>query len=114
MTDPTKGNIFTSDVDIKLGDRERAILSAHIQSEGWDVTQALLEDVIRSFNRQLLNVDPADTERVKTYHLMSHVAGRIYVDLMTRLKNEVQLHQYNAARVGTPENPENPNAQDFR
>lgn len=114
MTDPAKANIFTSDVDIKLGDRERAILSAHIQSEGFDVMQSLLEDVVRSFNRQLLNTDPADKQLVDTRHLMAHTAGRIYVDLMTRLGNEVQLHAYNAARTGTPENPENPNAPDFR
>lgn len=114
MTDPAKANIFTVDVDIELGDRERSVLASYMNSEGFDVMQALLEDVVRSFNRQLINTDPAEKELTATRHLMAHVAGRLYVDLMTRLKEEVNLHAYSASRMGTPENPENPNAPDFR
>lgn len=114
MTDPTKGNIFTADVDIVLDDRARGTLAAYIQSEGWDVMQALLEDAVRSFNRLLLNTDPANKEESSTRHLMAHVAGRLYVDLMTRLKEETNLHMYNAQKLGTPGNPENPYQGDFK
>jgi hypothetical protein len=114
MLDPTKANIFSPDVDIKLGDRERAVLAAYVQQEGFDIIQTLLEDVVRSFNRKLLQVDPAEKERVMSGHLEAHTAGRIYVDFITRLREELNVHTYNAAGMGTKANPENPNAEDFR
>ena len=114
MLDPNKGNIFSADIDIKLGTRERSVLSAYVQQEGFDIIQTLLEDVVRSMNRQLLNVDPTDKEAVTTRHLVAYTAGRIYVDLITRIREELELHNYNAAQLGTPANPENPNSEDFK
>lgn len=114
MLDPKKANIFSADEDIKIGDRERAVLSAYVQHEGFDIIQTILEDAVRSLNRKLLNVDPKDKDAVATAHLEAHVAGRIYVDLMTRLKEELNVHAYNAQGLGKPSNPENPNTEDFR
>jgi len=114
MLDPQKANIFSTDVDVMLGTRERAILAAYASTEGWDIMQTLFEDVVRSFNRMLMNIDPKDKERVAIAHLEAHTAGRIYVDLITRLKEELNVHAYNASGIGTKANPENPNGEDFR
>jgi len=116
MLDPEKGNIFSADIDIELGARERTVLSAHIKQEGFDILQTVMEDVVRKLNRQLINVDPSDPNYEKIVanrHRVAHAAGRFYIDLMMRLKEEVNLSEYNAAKLGTPENPENPNPQDF-
>lgn len=113
MIDPTKGNIYSIDVDIKMGARERQVLSAFLQQEGFDILQTLMEDVVRSMNRQLVNVDPANNEEVIARHRVAYAAGRFYVDLMTRVKEEFNIQQYNAAAQGTLANPENPNSDEL-
>ena len=116
MLDPEKGNIYSADVEINLEGRERALLAAYLQQEGFDILQKIMEDVVRRMNRKLINTDPSYPEYEKTVvnqHRVAYAAGRFYIDLITRLKEEFNIQAYNAARLGTLENPENPNAPDF-
>lgn len=116
MLDPEKGNIFSVDLEVTLGARERNVLSSYVQQEGFDILQTVMEDVVRKMNSQLVNTDPSDPFYEKTVvnrHRVSYAAGRFYIDLMLRLKEECNIANYNAAKLGTPENPENPNAKDF-
>lgn len=116
MLDPEKGNIFSADIEVNLGARERSVLSAQVQQEGFDILQTLMEDVIRNLNSKLINTDPSDPfyeKIVKNRHRVAYAAGRFYIDLMARIKEECQIAQYNAAKLGTAENPENPSAPDF-
>ena len=116
MLDPKQANIYSADVNVVIGDRERAVLSAYIQQEGFDILQTLMEDIVRKQNRRILNVDPAHPDYDKIVGNLSRTAnavGGFYVDLMTRLGEEFNLHVYNARKLGTVENPENPNIEDF-
>lgn len=116
MLDPQKANIFSADIDLVLEDRERAVLASALQQEWFDILQKIMEDVVRHQNRLLVNVDPADPfyeTIVANRHRVAHAVGRFYIDLMTRLKDEFNIQAYNAAKLGTVENPENPNSEDF-
>lgn len=109
MLNPEKANIFSADIEINLDARERSVLSAFLQQEGFDVLQKIIEDTVRNLNSKLLNTNPAEPFYEKTVinrHRVAYAAGRLYIDLMARLKEEFNLQAYNAARLGTAENPE--------
>ena len=115
MTDPTKGNITTVDVDVRLSKSQRAILSAFLQQEGFDVLQQVMEDIVRNMNAKLLSVDPSCEKEVLTRHRVAYAAGKFYIDLILRLKEEFNIQVYNAAKLGTMENPENNmNVEEFQ
>lgn len=115
MLDPEKGNIFSLEPDTELGPRERNILASFAMQEGFDIFQTLMEDAVRSFNRSLINTNPVDEKEVLARHNMAHTVGRFYVDFMSRLKQELGVAYAASQKLGTPQNPENPNnVEDFR
>ncbi|PWT75550.1 MAG: hypothetical protein C5B59_08710 [Bacteroidetes bacterium] len=117
MTDPTKGNIYSADIDIILDDRERSILAGLLQQESFDILQKIMEDVVRKQNRILINTDPSDPfhrEVAAQRQLVAYAVGRFYIDLVTRLKSEFEIEKYRQDGTGTMSNPENPNSEDFK
>jgi hypothetical protein len=93
------------DVDIVLTETERSLLAAYVKTEAFDVLQRLFEDIVKSYNVRLTNTDPVQTAEVLINHTLAHVAGGLYVGLMARLREELQVENYNnRARNAEPEN----------
>ena len=106
MLDPTQGNLYSVDVDFKLDDRQRATMCAAVQQEAFDVMQHVMEAEVRKFNIALVNTDVTDSKAVLANHAIAKAAAQFYIGFISRLREELQLQQYNAARLGTIDNPE--------
>jgi hypothetical protein len=101
-------------LDFKLDDRQRSVLSAQVQQEGFDILQRLMIDVCRDFNTALMNTPASDKDAVLANHIAAKVAAQFYQGFIERVHRELELERYNAAKLGTPENPEiAPVAVDF-
>jgi hypothetical protein len=93
------------DVDIVLTETERSLLAAYVKTEAFDVLQRLMEDSVKSYNVRLTNTDPTDTESVLVNHRMANAVGGFYTSLISRLKEELAVENYNnRARNAEPEN----------
>jgi len=92
--------------DFKLDPDQKAILSAYAQTEGFDLTQKLMLNVIREFNHNLMNTPSTAPEQILAKHAMAQTATLFYQEFMIRLSDELNLHKYNAVRLGTMDNPE--------
>jgi len=108
MLDPKKVRVEANvvNVDFKLDDRQRAVLVSQVQQEGFDIFQRLFIDVIREFNVALMNTPVTKPNEILANHMTAKVAAQIYEAFMERLRSELELHTYNAAKLGSPENPE--------
>jgi hypothetical protein len=101
--------------DFKLSEDQRAILSAYAQTEGFDLTQKLMLNAIRDFNHNLMNTPSTKPEEILAKHAAAQTATLFYQEFMVRLSDELNLHKYNAMRLGTMDNPEiSEVAQDFQ
>ena|ERR1700675_218164 len=114
MLDPLKANIYTIDEEFEIDSRERAVLITFCKQEGWDLMQKIMESEIRKFNTALINVDESDEAKVLAMHKMTKSLAQWYTGVMRRLANEAQIQNYNDSGVGTIQNPENNNIEDFR
>jgi hypothetical protein len=92
------------DVDIVLTETERSLLAAYVKTEAFDVLQRLMEDSVKSYNVRLTNTDPTDTESVLVNHRMANAVGGFYTSLISRLKEELQVENYNNRARNEPEN----------
>lgn len=92
VSDETKG----IDVDVVLTDIERGQLAAFVKTEAFDVFQRLCEDQVKKYNIRLVNTDPTDPDTVLINHGLAHAVGRFYVGLMSRLKEEFDIENYNS------------------
>lgn len=102
-------------LDFKLDARQRSVLSGFVQQEAFDIMQHLMVDVCREFNTALMNTPVADKDAVLANHVAAKVAAQIYQMFFERIGQELELERYNAAKLGTPENPEpSPVAPDFQ
>lgn len=113
MLDPTKGDIYSVNASFKLDDRQRSVLTAFVQQEGWDVMQKLMESEIREFNVALHNTPVSQREAVLANHNVAVAAAQFYVGLISRIANELGVHSYHTSGVGTVGKPENHNIEDF-
>lgn len=111
MLDPVKSLEMANvvEVDIKLDARQRQVLSAYVQQEGWDIMQLLMIQVVKDFNTELMNTPIDQPEAVLAKHCIAKAAAQIYAGLMQKITDEFELQVYNAAKLGTPGNPEVPN-----
>jgi hypothetical protein len=102
-------------LDFKLDERQRGILNAECSTEGWDILQHLLIDVVRSFNTTLANTPVSEPEAVLRNHIAAKVAAQMFQAFYERVSEELNIYRYSAAKLGTMENPEPaPVAPDFQ
>jgi hypothetical protein len=113
MLDPTKGDTQSVNVSFSLDSRQRQVLSAFIQQEGWDIMQKLMESEVREFNVAVANTPVSKPDDVLAKHKVAVAASQFYQGLINRVREELGLHNYQAAHLGTMANPENNNAVDF-
>jgi len=88
-------------------------LTAFVQQEGWDVMQKLMESEVREFNVALHNTPVTEPAAVLARHSNTVAVGQWYIGLISRINEQLGVHNYVAAGIGTPSNPENPNTEDF-
>ena len=93
-------------LDFKLDERQRAILNAFVQQEGFDIVQKIMLNAIREFNFNLMNTPSTKPEEILAKHSAAQNVSLFYQEFMTRLNDELNLHRYNAVRLGTANNPE--------
>ena len=110
MLDPVKSLEMANvmEMDIKLDARQKQVLSAYIQQEGWDIMQLLMVQVVKDFNTALMNTPVDQPESVVALHCVAKAAAQFYTGLIQRIVEEFDLAHYNASKLGTPENPEMP------
>jgi hypothetical protein len=83
------------DVEVDLSPNERAILSASVKQEGFDVIQRLMEDQVRKFNLRLINTDPSEREKVLANHRLAKAVAQFYVGLMDKISEICEIEAYN-------------------
>jgi hypothetical protein len=83
------------DIELKLDDGDRAILSASVKQQGFDILQKLMEDQVRKFNLKLINTNPADSAMVLANHYLAKAVAQFYAGLMERIEIECQVDAYN-------------------
>ena len=104
VTDSIKGDI---DVEMVLSEKEQGVLASIARSEAFDILQRLLEDQVRRFNTRLMNTDVADTQGILGNFYRAKGVTQFYVGFVTRLREILQIEQFNNSGIGTPDNPEN-------
>lgn len=103
------------EVDFQLDDRQRQILVAETQQEGFDILQRLMVAEIKAFNYALANTPVSKPAEVLANHALAKAAAQFYQGFMERLQDQLNLHTQLATRLGTPENPEPSNVMpDFQ
>lgn len=114
MTDPTKGDIYSVNVGFKLDARQRSVLTAFVKQQGWDILQKIMESEVREFNVLLANTPVSEKEVVLARHCLAKAAAGFYIGVMGKIGEELGIENYNQSGIGTLENPENNNAEDFK
>jgi hypothetical protein len=71
--------------------------------------QLLMVQVVKDFNTALTNTPVDQPAVVLAKHCVAKAAAQLYTGLIQKIVEEFQLAHYNAAKLGTPENPELPN-----
>lgn len=99
-------NLTSLIIDFKLTNTQRAMLFAFIQQEGFDVVQLLFEEEIRKLHVHHMNSDVADKARQEATFILAKSAAMVYKGFISRLEEELNLSKYNAAKLGTIDNPE--------
>jgi hypothetical protein len=93
-------------VDFKLDEHQRALLNAFVQQEAFDIIQKLMLNAIREFNFNLMNTPSTKPEEILARHAAAQSVALFYQEFMNRLNDELNLHRYNAVRLGSADNPE--------
>jgi hypothetical protein len=83
------------DIELKLDDQDRSLLSSYVKQQGFDILQKLMEDQVRKFNFKLLNTSPADEREVLAAHYLAKAVAQFYQGLMERLEQELQIEVFN-------------------
>ena len=83
------------DIELKLDDADRSLLSAYVKQQGFDILQKLMEDQVRKFNFKLLDTSPADERKVLAAHYLAKAVAQFYQGLIERLEQELQIEVYN-------------------
>ena len=104
VTDAIKGDI---DIEMVLSEKEQGVLASIARSEAFDILQRLLEDQVRRFNTALMNTNVADTSSILGNFYRAKGVTQFYVGFVTRLREILQIEQFNNSGIGTPDNPEN-------
>jgi len=106
-------NLMGLNIDFKLSDRERAIMVSAVHQEWFNILQRLMEEEIRKLNVHHMNT-PEDNERaILASFRLAKGAAMFYSGFISRLNEEVVQEQFNAAKTGTIEHPENSVADNF-
>jgi hypothetical protein len=95
-----------TEIDFELDDRQRQILVAEVQQEGWDILQRLMVAEIKAFNYALANTPVSKPQEVLANHALAKAAAQFYQGFMERVQEQLNLHTKLASKLGTPENPE--------
>lgn len=106
MLEPNQKALSGLDLTFKVDDRERAVLVGYSQSEGFHLLQKLMEEEIRELNVKLINTDGADEASIIANHRIAKGAAQFYIGFINRLKSELLIEQYSAAKLGSIEHPE--------
>jgi hypothetical protein len=96
------------DFNFTLTERENAVLCAAVKQEWFDIVQRLMEQEIRLLNIKLINTSTGNPTEILANHAVAKGAAQFYAGFMQRLIELLQIEQYNAAGIGSPENPEKP------
>ena len=83
------------DIELKLDDTDRSVLSAYVKQQGFDILQKLMEDQVRRFNFKLLDTDPSDERKVLAAHYLAKSVAQFYQGLIERLEQELQIEVFN-------------------
>jgi hypothetical protein len=83
------------DIELRLDDQDRSLLSSYVKQQGFDILQKLMEDQVRKFNFKLLNTDPADERKVLAAHYLAKAVAQFYQGLIERLEQELQIEVFN-------------------
>src|ERR1035441_2296838 len=89
-----KDEVKGLDIELKLDDQDRSLLSSYVKQQGFDILQKLMEDQVRRFNFKLLNTDPADERKVLAAHYLAKAVAQFYQGLIERLEQELQIEVY--------------------
>jgi hypothetical protein len=94
------------EIDFVLDDRQRQILVAEMQQEGFEILQRLMVAEIKAFNYALSNTPVSKPQDVLANHAIAKAAAQFYIGFMERLREQLNLHTQLATKIGTLENPE--------
>ena len=91
------------DIEFTLDDNDRAILSASVKQQGFDILQKLMEDQVRKFNCKLIDTNPANSAEVVANHYLAKAVAQFYTGFIEKISVECQCHQYNNRNKGIVE-----------
>ncbi len=91
ITDEAKG----LDIPLALDDQDKAVLSAFVKQQGFDIIQKIMEDIVRKFNFKLLDTNPADEKEVLANHYLAKSVAMFYTSLINRIELECKVDAYN-------------------
>lgn len=115
MLDPEKVNDrLNFKFEFELTDQQRALLTASVRQEPFQLLQKVMEEELKNFNTRLMNTPASKPEDVLANHMSAQAATQWYVGFMSRLSEMVRIEQYSQLGIGTKANPEaSPVSQDF-
>lgn len=104
ITDDVKG----LDMSFDLDERQIAILASVVKQEWFDIIQKMMEQEVKLLNIRLINTETANPNEILANHAIAKGAGMFYIGFIQRIQHVLQVYNYNAQGIGTPENPEQP------
>ena len=104
VTDDVKG----LDMSFDLDERQTALLASVVKQEWFDIIQKMMEQEVKLLNIRLINTETANPSEILANHAIAKGAGMFYIGFIQRLQHILQVANYNAQGIGTPENPEQP------
>jgi hypothetical protein len=96
------------DMSFDLDERQVAILASVVKQEWFDIIQKMMEQEVKLLNIALINTSTSNQQEILANHAIAKGAGMFYIGFIQRLQQILQVHNYNAQGIGTPENPEQP------
>jgi hypothetical protein len=96
------------DMTFQLDERQIALLASVVKQEWFDIIQKMMENEVKLLNIRLINTDTANPSEILANHAVAKGAGMFYSGFIQRLQQILQVHNYTAQAIGTPENPEQP------
>lgn len=108
MLKVTDESVKGLDMTFELSEKDCALLASAVKQEWFDLLQKLMENEVKRLNITLLNTPTSNPQEILANHAVAKGAGMFYAGLIQRLVEILQVQQYNALGIGSPENPEQP------
>lgn len=105
---PITEDIKGLDMTFTVSERELAMLASAVKQEWFNLIQRLMEQEVKMLNINLINTATANPSEVLANHAMAKGGGMFYVGFIQRIQQLLAEANYNAAGIGTLENPEKP------